>query len=113
MTLREKMQEIHPELIADTYGGGVKGCPIDYPELHAEKLTTTFCRSTKELHCYECWNLPYMDDDIPDIEIIHAHWRFYRKKNIAVCTHCSFERNLDHNFGKAMACPNCGAIMDE
>lgn len=111
MTLREKMQEIHPELVAHTYGGGVKFCPGDYPELHAEKMAMDFCASRQGYHCYECWNLPYLNDDI--FEIVHAHWRFYHKQNIAVCTHCSFERNLDHNFGKAVACPNCGAIMDE
>lgn len=39
-------------------------------------------------------------------------WRYYHKQNIAVCTECSFERNLDANFGRAVSCPNCGAKMD-
>lgn len=34
------------------------------------------------------------------------------KQNIAVCTECSFERNLDDNFGRAVSCPNCGCKMD-
>ena len=42
----------------------------------------------------------------------HARWRYYHKKNIAVCTECSFERNLDANFGRAASCPNCGSKMD-
>lgn len=42
----------------------------------------------------------------------HGLWKYYRKQNIAVCTSCSFERDLDANFGKAIACPNCGAMME-
>lgn len=38
-------------------------------------------------------------------------WKYYHKQNKAVCTNCSFERDLDANFGKAIACPNCGAYM--
>ena len=42
----------------------------------------------------------------------HGRWKYYRKQNIAVCTNCSFERDLDENFGKAVSCPNCGAKME-
>lgn len=45
-------------------------------------------------------------------EVVHGRWKYYHKQNIAVCTNCSFERNLDDNFGAAIACPNCGAKMD-
>lgn len=40
-----------------------------------------------------------------------GEWKYYRKQGIAVCTSCSFERKLDENFGRAVACPNCGADM--
>lgn len=40
-----------------------------------------------------------------------GEWKYYRKKGIAVCTSCSFERKVDDNFGRAVACPNCGADM--
>lgn len=53
--------------------------------------------------------------DQPTVEavpVVHARWKYYRKQNIAVCTNCSFERDLDANFGKAISCPNCGATMD-
>ena len=39
-------------------------------------------------------------------------WIYYHKKNKAVCSHCSFERDLDADFGKAVSCPNCGIRMD-
>lgn len=42
----------------------------------------------------------------------HGKWRYYHKQNIAVCEKCNFERNLDVNFGRAVSCPNCGAMMD-
>lgn len=41
-----------------------------------------------------------------------GNWKYYHKQNKAVCTSCNFERDLDVNFGKAIACPNCGAKMD-
>ena len=40
-----------------------------------------------------------------------GNWKYYHKQNKAVCTSCSFERDLDANFGKDIACPNCGAYM--
>ena len=46
------------------------------------------------------------------VEVVHGRWKYYHKQNIAVCTNCSFERNLDADFGKAVSCPNCGAKMD-
>ena len=45
------------------------------------------------------------------VEVVHGRWKYYHKQNIAVCTNCSFERDLDANFGKAVSCPNCGADM--
>ena len=53
-------------------------------------------------------------DESPTIEavpVVKAEWKYYKKQGIAVCTNCSFERNLDDNFGKAIACPNCGCDM--
>lgn len=46
------------------------------------------------------------------VEVVHGWWKYYHKQNIAVCTNCSFERDLDANFGRAISCPNCGAKMD-
>ena len=42
----------------------------------------------------------------------YSRWKYFRKQNVAVCTNCSFERDLDANFGNAVSCPNCGARMD-
>lgn len=44
--------------------------------------------------------------------VVRGNWRYFKKRNKAVCTNCSFERELDENFGAAVACPNCGARMD-
>lgn len=46
------------------------------------------------------------------VEVKYSNWKYYHKQNIAVCMNCSFERDLDANFGKAITCPNCGAKMD-
>lgn len=42
----------------------------------------------------------------------HGHWKYFHKQNKAVCTNCSFERDIDVDFGRAISCPNCGAKMD-
>lgn len=44
--------------------------------------------------------------------VVYGRWKYYHKRNKAVCTCCSFERDLDENFGAAISCPNCGAKMD-
>ena len=52
-------------------------------------------------------------DKQPTVDpVVRGRWKYYHKKNIAVCTNCSFERDLDANFGRAICCPNCGANMD-
>ena len=56
-----------------------------------------------------------MIDDAPAADVapvVHGRWKYYHKQNKAVCTRCSFERDLDENFGAAISCPNCGAKMD-
>lgn len=58
----------------------------------------------------------YCIDNIPAADVAkvrHAEWKYYHKQNKAVCTNCSFERDLDADFGRAVACPNCGALMKE
>ncbi len=55
-------------------------------------------------------------DTLPRAEvrpIVRAHWKRYAKQNKWVCTACSFERDMDADFGKAIVCPNCGAIMTD
>lgn len=45
-------------------------------------------------------------------DVVRSKWKYFRKQGKAVCMNCSFERGLDDNFGRAVACPNCGAKMD-
>lgn len=58
--------------------------------------------------CIALANAPAVDA----VPVVHGRWKYYHKQNIAVCTNCSFERDLDANFGRAISCPNCGAKMD-
>lgn len=44
------------------------------------------------------------------VEAVYGHWKYGTRA--AVCSECGFERHLDDNFGKAVTCPNCGAIMN-
>lgn len=43
-------------------------------------------------------------------EVVHGRWKYGTRA--AVCSECGFERNLDDNFGAAIACPNCSSKMD-
>ena len=55
-------------------------------------------------------------DKIPAADVVemrHAKWKYFHKQNKAVCTNCSFERDLDADFGRAIVCPNCGAPMTD
>lgn len=52
-------------------------------------------------------NLPAVEVPV----IACSRWKYFHKQNTAVCLNCSFERDLDANFGAAVACPNCGALM--
>ena len=72
--------------------------PTDFPSCEMDGLDVVRYLET----------LPTVDA----VEVVHARWKYYHKQNIAVCTNCSFERNLDADFGKAVSCPNCGAKMD-
>ena len=49
---------------------------------------------------------------IEAVPVVHGEWKYHRKKGVATCTNCSFERRLDDNFGAAIACSNCGASME-
>lgn len=53
-------------------------------------------------------HLPTIDAEV----VLHGRWKYFHKQNRAVCLVCSFERDLDADFGKAVSCPNCGARMD-
>lgn len=73
---------------------------------------------TKKVYCEERheYVIPVAEidwDPAADVEPVrHGRWKYYRKRGFAVCTECSFERKLDADFGRAIACPNCGAKMD-
>lgn len=75
------------------------------------------CNSYHGVRCRACGTGDAIDiiDDFPAADVapvVHGRWRYFHKQNIAVCTECSFERDLDTNFGRAVNCPNCGAKMD-
>lgn len=43
--------------------------------------------------------------------VVRGRWEHGAGQIIATCTVCGFTRNLNENFGAAIACPNCGADM--
>lgn len=60
---------------------------------------------------FECINIVKESPAVDAEPVRHSRWKNFKKQNRAVCMACSFERNLDENFGRAVSCPNCGAKM--
>lgn len=85
-------------------------------QVEASKTSTDFwqgCLTTKE-EIYRAMRAFLETMPKSDVNLVkHGKWKYYHKQNKAVCTNCSFERDLDADFGRAVACPNCGARMDE
>ena len=70
--------------------------PIDVPSVEMDGLDVVRYLNT----------IPTVDA----VEVVHGHWKYGTRA--AVCSECGFERQLDDNFGAAIACPNCSAKMD-
>lgn len=72
------------------------------------------CEDCTSIDCVDCiveeaiCNAPTLDYE----PVRHSKWKYYHKQNRAVCMACSFERDLDADFGRAICCPNCGTKMD-
>lgn len=76
---------------------------VEYCEKHCQ-FSNEYCNRQS---C-PIWKAPVADVT----PVVHGRWKYYPKQNKAVCTCCSFERDLDENFGSAISCPNCGVKMD-
>ncbi len=71
-----------------------------------------YTRMEEEAQRFIDWWMNGRFEGIPvaDKMWLHGHWEYGVRA--AICSECGFERHLDHNFGRAIACPNCGARMD-
>lgn len=76
---------------------------------HCELQCQAGCSTCMTYACEPC---ELFKDRTKWVEQKHGRWKYYHKQNKAVCTNCSFERDLDENFGRAIFCPNCGAKME-
>lgn len=72
------------------------------------------------INCLSCYNGEVLDlvlmdiDEVPAADVrpvVRGRWEHGAGRIIATCTVCGFTRNLNENFGAAIACPNCGADM--
>jgi hypothetical protein len=61
MTLKEKVEQVCPQAVADTYIGGVAGCPGDYDCLI--HLEWPFSGPDCVGDCEGCWNREYKEPD--------------------------------------------------
>ena len=92
----------------------VRGKLVELLEPHMSDLSCEYESGSCELtSCRTCNARNVADHLITNGVTVQecGSWKYYHKQNKAVCTNCSFERDLDANFGKAIACPNCGAYM--
>lgn len=57
ITLREKLEQEHPENVSVIYRGGCFGCPFDYG--YSDKISF-FCGGATEEKCRKCWDGKYI-----------------------------------------------------
>jgi len=88
----------------------------EYPEMvKFKEMADEYIGYVDALDQVDDWlcGYPYVVESDEAEPVKHSQWKYYYKQGKAVCMNCSFERNLDDNFGRAVSCPNCGAKMDE
>lgn len=91
--------------------------PIDANALLDKAYTIYIPEDPETLFSHEQTHRVVSVEDIKNAPTIWANqptiaqWKYYHKQNKAVCTNCSFERDLSVSFGQAITCPNCGAYM--
>lgn len=62
-TYRDMVEEIAPDAVDASCGGGVKGCPCDY--FRGAPIPGRVCTPND---CYRCWSRPYQGE-----EVLHDH----------------------------------------
>lgn len=65
MTRREFMEKNHPEVVCDTFRGGVLACPRNYRDLVEIDPSAAECSSIRcgmDPKCAACWNTPLPEE---------------------------------------------------
>lgn len=100
MTLKEKVAEIMPEMVGEDFAGGVKVCPMNYDFLkgHYEaKEIEGHCFN--QYKCEKCWNMEYIEDYVPDINVgnknirVGTKWRDKKTEEVITII-CLGENNV-------------------
>lgn len=58
MTCREKLEELHPKSVGESFMGGCEGCPYDYD--FAEQ--PEYCTGGEKTECTKCWDREVVTD---------------------------------------------------
>lgn len=84
MTYKEKLKQIHPELVDDCYGGGCHGCPSDYGWPN-QPYCLGQCNSNEK--CAECWNreIPGTEQHLADTTEAVNHPKHYTREGAMEC----------------------------
>ena len=98
----ELLEQIDKYMAMTLYGCSFRGGKI--PPMMLEMRQAVLC---------DVKQLIYSTPTIDAAPVRRGEWKYFHKQNRAVCTQCSFERDLDTDFGAAVSCPNCGADMRE
>ena len=86
MTRKEWMLKNHPDVVCDTFRGGVLGCPSSHRDLANVDPSATECNRvtcSRYSNCTECWNAPIPqqpNDEVPIPVIGGRFWTFVHQK---------------------------------
>lgn len=86
MTRKEWMLKNHPDVVCDTFRGGVLGCPSSHRDLANVDPSATECNRvtcSRYSNCTECWNalIPQQpNDEVPMPVIGGRFWTFVHQK---------------------------------
>lgn len=84
MTRKEWMLKNHPDVVCDTFRGGVLGCPSSHRDLANVDPSATECNRvtcSRYSNCTECWNAPIPqqpNDEVPMPVVGGQFWTFVR-----------------------------------
>lgn len=113
MTLKEKMLEILPGDVSDAYAGGVKLCPSSYSfleghfKIDADDACVRVCVND---NCENCWNQPYIEDFVKDINVPCKNEKQQKEKQMTLKEAITILGKYCHSRED---CDKCGCYAQE
>lgn len=98
MTLKEKVAEMEPDAINESFGGGVIGCPCAYGYLNDDAGGSAPCAC--DGNCSLCWSREYHPKAEKHIDVqkllSDLHALMWMGEGCQICVHCVIEQRAHY-----------------